>query len=115
MEGSLSELRQIAHVSAHMSQLHMATAFHLRTSNDTGGLDLESSFPVRVPSLVGGATVSTSILVCMYIMLYIVLYKKGGDGGLNFLSSLLCLLMFINVFIMSLWGEEMEIRKYIIY
>ena len=32
MEGSLRELRQIAQVSAQMSQDHMATAFHLRIS-----------------------------------------------------------------------------------
>lgn len=32
MDGSLSEFRQMAHVSAQMSQLHMHTAFHLRVA-----------------------------------------------------------------------------------
>jgi len=37
MEGSLRELRQMAQVSAQMSQDHMATAFHFLISKRGGG------------------------------------------------------------------------------
>jgi len=36
IDGSLRELRQIAHVSAHISQDHMATAFHFLISKRGG-------------------------------------------------------------------------------
>merc|ERR1719399_1048479 len=51
MLGSFRELRQMAHVSAQMSQLHMHTAFHFLISNLGGGASFCSGFLASSPAL----------------------------------------------------------------
>ena len=51
MEGSLRLFLQIAHVSAQMSQLHIATAFHFLISNLGAVFDFDSTLVSDLPSV----------------------------------------------------------------
>jgi len=74
----LSELRQMAQVSAQMSQLHMATAFHFLISKRGGAFleggfleaaaGLESSFGVVVVEVVAAAASDISTSSVFFLM-----------------------------------------------
>jgi len=67
MDGSFKLLRQIAHVSAHISQDHIATAFHFLISNLFAGTDddalsdfLDDDLALLVPDIVTSPSASAA-------------------------------------------------------
>lgn len=61
MEGSLSEFRQMAHVSAQISHDHMATAFHFLISKRGAVVVV-----VAAAAALDGAAAASVVLVCIH-------------------------------------------------
>ena len=82
MDGSFNEFRQIAHVSAQISQDHMVTAFHFLISNRGAEVEEEavSSFPAVTSSIAAGS--STSLFSSAIFD-----KKKDREDSKNWLSS----------------------------